>query len=122
MRNPFLNSAAPRFIDREEILALARETAKRIASENPNVSKILLFGSFARKDYGPRSDMDLLIVLDSCDNPLRDRLSDFIKYLPAYPADVFAYTRVEIEERLTAADPFLTRAFREGIQLYPHRQ
>ncbi len=40
MQNPFSSSAGPRFVDREEILAPAQETAIRIAEDYPQVRRI----------------------------------------------------------------------------------
>ena len=119
MRNPFLRTAGPRFVDREELLVLARETAQRIAAAQPHVLKVILFGSFARDDYGTRSDLDLLVVLGQSDKPARDRLVDFLQYTPNYPMDIFPLTQSEIESRLREGDPFLRRAMREGILVYP---
>jgi predicted nucleotidyltransferase len=47
----------------------------RIAANHPEVSRIVLFGSFARGDFGARSDMDLLVVLRSSDLSIRDRIA-----------------------------------------------
>ena len=119
MRNPFLTTAGPRFADREELLSLARETAERIATAQPYVREGILFGSFARGDYGTRSDLDLLVILDRSDKPARERLVDFLEYTSNYPMDIFPLTQAEIESRLREGDPFLRRVMREGILLYP---
>ena len=119
MRNLFLSSARPRFVNKDEVLELARTTASRIGSKHPNVVKILLFGSFARNDFGVHSDLDLLIILGSSQKTVTDRIADFLEDALEYPTDVFPYTEQEIHARLRAGDPFLIRASREGIQLYP---
>jgi predicted nucleotidyltransferase len=122
MRNPFLTSAGPRFVDREEILATAKQTASRIGAQYPNVSRILLFGSFARGDYGTRSDLDLLVILKASEKSIRRRIEDLLRFVPAYPTDIFPLTEAEIETRLTKGDPFLERALDEGILLWPSRE
>ncbi len=119
MRNPFFRSAGPVFVDREAMLAIAGEAARRLAAGDPNVLKAILFGSFARNDYGPRSDLDLLIVLRHSDKPHRDRVMNYLRDAPPYPTDMFAYTAAEIEAGLAAEDPFICRAMREGVQLFP---
>jgi predicted nucleotidyltransferase len=118
MRNPFLRSAGPRFVDVEEVLALARDTALRIAAEHPEVIRILLFGSFARGDYGTRSDLDVLIILHKSDKSIAERLDEFLRYCPSYPTDMFPLTESEVESRLRQGDLFLRRAVSEGIVLY----
>jgi predicted nucleotidyltransferase len=118
MRNPFLSSAGPKFVDREEILLVARETARQIGAAHPQVLRVLLFGSFARGDYGTRSDLDLLVILKESAKPAHDRIADFLQHASAYPTDVFPLTEAEIESRLEEGDPFLRRAMSEGILLY----
>jgi len=118
MRNPFSSSAGTRFVNREEILSGARETARRIGAGHSQVLRVLLFGSFARDDYGTRSDLDLLVVLRESAKPAPGRVVDFLQYVSAYPTDIFPLTEAEIEARLEEGDPFLRRALREGILLY----
>ena len=119
MQNPFWNSAGPRFIDKNEILALARGIAERIAADHPEVRKILLFGSFARDDYGARSDLDLLLVLCRSDKPAGERTADYMDAAAAYPTDILAYTEEEIESGLRAGNPFIAGLLRDAVQLYP---
>ncbi len=119
MQNPFWNSAGPRFVDRDEVLSLARETARRIAARHSGVVKILLFGSFARADYGIHSDLDLLVIVNNSERPVRERLEDFLEDAPVYPTDVIVYTEQELQSRLSEDSGFLFRAVREAIQLYP---
>jgi len=101
------------------MLKLARETAARIAARHPEVLKVLLFGSFAREDYGARSDLDLLVVLRQSDEPMRERIGRFLSEAPAYPTDMLVYTEQELRARLLEGDPFLTRITNESIQLFP---
>jgi predicted nucleotidyltransferase len=119
MRNPFLSSAGPRFANREEVLALARETAARIAAAYPQIFRIILFGSFARGDYGTRSDLDLLVIFRESEISMRELLSELIRFSPAYPTDFVPLTRFEVDSRLAEGDPFLSQAIGEGIVLYP---
>ncbi len=119
MRSPFWSSAGPRFVDRDEILNLAREAARRIAENHSGVIKVLLFGSFARADYGVRSDLDLLVILNSSERPIRERLEDFLADAPDYPTDILVYTEKELQSRLSENSGFLSQAVREAIQLYP---
>jgi predicted nucleotidyltransferase len=90
-----------------------------MAAERPEVLRVVLFGSFAREDYGARSDIDLLVVLKSSDRPFAERVADFLRFIPPYPTDVFPFTLAEIEQRTASGDPFLTRALAEGILLHP---
>jgi predicted nucleotidyltransferase len=119
MQNPFWNSAEPRFADRNEIIDLARTTARKMADRHPEVARVLLFGSFARGDYGARSDLDLLIILKASNQTGRDRIERFLAYAPVYPTDMLVYTEDELHARVSAGDAFLSGALKESIQLWP---
>ena len=115
MHSPFFRSARPRFVSRHRMLALARTMAARIRARHPEVSRVVLFGSYARGDFTARSDMDLLVVLKSSDVPVKDRIGEFLQECTAYPTDVFPLTEEELAKRLWEGDPFWTRAVREGV-------
>lgn len=119
MQSPFSRSARPRFVSRPQILALASTMAAGIRAAQPEVSRVLLFGSFARGDFGARSDIDLLVVLKASDRAIEDRVAGFLEHCTAYPTDVFPLTEAELDERLRAGDPFWTRAIREAIDCSP---
>lgn len=93
--------------------------AARLAARDPEVRRVLLFGSFARGDFTPRSDIDLLVVLASSDLPVPDRIARALGACGSYPTDVFPLTEEELRQRLAAGDPFWTRAMAEGIECYP---
>jgi len=105
--------------DRREILTIARQTALRIAREHPEVLKIILFGSFARGDYGARSDLDLLVVLAHSDQSPQQRYTDFLRCVSNYPTDLLVLTQADLASRQADDDLFLRRALREGILFYP---
>ena len=119
MRNPFSSSAGPRFVDRNEVLSVARDTARRIAEKHFGVLRVLLFGSFAREDYGIHSDIDLLVIVSGSTKPVHERLADFLDELPAYPTDMLVYTEPELQSLMSEQNHFLSQALRESIQLYP---
>jgi predicted nucleotidyltransferase len=50
-------------LDRETVLRILRDLKPELAREF-GVCSILLFGSFARGDAGPKSDVDLLVEFD----------------------------------------------------------
>lgn len=88
-----------------------------VAAVDPD--RIILFGSRARGDARPDSDVDLLIVKDS-DQPAHRRT------IPAYraltglgvPKDIIWRTPAEVEEWSAVANYVTTRALREGKVLY----
>lgn len=84
----------------EEILALARQ--------DPDVLAVLLYGSQARGDAGPRSDVDLCLVLDPAFSP------------EAVPAKGATYLHPDLDVRIFTALPLAVRrrVLREGKILY----
>jgi len=84
-----------------------------------NPVKIILFGSRARGDAKPDSDVDLLVVLDSIENhhesavAVGSLLSDLI-----IPVDIIVSTPEEIERRGNVPGTVLRPALREGKTLH----
>nr|MBI3613886.1 nucleotidyltransferase domain-containing protein [Nitrospirota bacterium] len=99
----------------EQLLA---EAVNRILSVG-TPRKIVLFGSQARGDAKPGSDLDLLIVEES-DLPRYRRSARYRRALRGvFPSkDVVVWTPQEIEEWQAVPQAFITKALAEGKQLY----
>jgi predicted nucleotidyltransferase len=86
-----------------------------------NPRKIVLFGSRARGDHRPDSDIDLLVIEDS-PLPRHRRAIPLTAALSALPldvdTDVIVYTPAEVEDWRGASAAFVTTALREGKVLY----
>jgi Uncharacterised protein family (UPF0158)/Nucleotidyltransferase domain len=78
--------------------------------------RVLLFGSWARGDAHPESDIDLLVVLDTVDAPWEElRRMDEILWRHSYQNDAVISAIPVAEQALDdAADPLLIRARAEG--------
>ena len=91
---------------------------KRIQKEFDPL-RIILFGSVARGEIGPDSDIDLLVVFPEVENKrqtciaIRRSLSD----LPV-PKNIFVTTPSEIEERGHLVGDILKSALAEGTVVY----
>jgi predicted nucleotidyltransferase len=81
--------------------------------------KIVLFGSRARGDARPDSDLDLLILEDS-ELPRYERSPRYYHVLTGlFPAkDIVVYTPEEVKEWSDVPNAFVTAALREGKVLY----
>ena len=98
--------------------AKLQEIVRRLV-EAVEPDRIILFGSRARGDAGPDSDLDLLIIKDS-DAPRHRRT------IPAYialtglgiPTDIIWRTPIEIADWSRVPNHVVTRAMREGKVLY----
>jgi hypothetical protein len=98
------------------------EIAKDVGTDLKNLygerlRKLILFGSWARGDAHPESDIDLLVVLDRVDSwrQERDRMDDVLwNHSVANSTVVSALIVSEIDFK-GGSDPALTRAAMEGI-------
>ena len=96
---------------------LAEIVRRLVQAVDPD--RIVLFGSRARGDHRPDSDVDLLLVKPSVLPPHR-------RVIPAYeamsgllvPTEILWRTAEEIREWSQVSNHFTTRALREGRVLY----
>jgi predicted nucleotidyltransferase len=80
--------------------------------------KIILFGSCARGNPRPESDVDLLVVMDT---PLKDvqqaiQICQQIEY--RFGLDLIVHTPKYLQQRLEMGDWFLRDVLKEGKVLY----
>ena len=96
------------------------EIVRRIV-EAVHPDKIILFGSHARGDAGPDSDLDLLIIAPS-DQPRGRRLKPVYRALRGLttPKDLLWWTPQEVDQWQDAPGHVIRHALREGKTLYAH--
>jgi len=81
--------------------------------------KIILFGSAARGEAHPDSDIDLLIIKKETPYFGADRIRELSRLIERNIAvDFLVYRPEEWEQRLKMGDPFLKRILLEGKILY----
>lgn len=79
--------------------------------------KVVLFGSLARDEVGPWSDIDLILVKDT-DKRFLDRLDEFYRAVaPRVAVDALVYTPEEFAA-LARGRRFVKQALRKGVVLY----
>lgn len=103
---------------------LRRMTAALVEAADPE--QVILFGSHARGEAGPDSDIDLIVVEAEPFGPERDRFAEALRLwrtLDAFrvAADVLVYSRDEVEYWRDSLNHVLARALREGRVLYERR-
>lgn len=110
-------------MDIEEVLEGIVETLAR--EYDPD--KIILFGSHARGEAGPDSDLDLLVIKDT-DKDIVERIVAvsrslrWVRKAPYhFPMDILVRTPVELQERLEMGDDFLLEVMEQGRVLYERR-
>ena len=101
---------------------LLAEVVRRIV-ETVHPDQIILFGSRARGDADPGSDLDLLVIQES-DEPRYRRSIPILGALSRImvPMDILVYTPQEVQDWSQVRQAFVTTALREGKVLYekPH--
>ena len=81
--------------------------------------KIILFGSHARGDAQPDSDVDLLVIMDSDQHPSRTAAEITYRVHPRrYPLDLIVRSPQMVRTRLQMNDWFMRDVMREGRVLY----
>jgi predicted nucleotidyltransferase len=114
------NSAGAIYLDRAERIAALREAAGRAVSKLPSIRRVILFGSLANGIPTPRSDADLLVEVETSDEPeSRDRVPAVLLAMSPRPCpvDLFVLTSEEIERSRAEGSPLLRIALGSGIDL-----
>ena len=93
---------------------LIDEAARRIVAAAPG-ARVILFGSHARGEAGPDSDVDLLVV----EPRVADRFAEIVRLQRVLaplrlPADVIVVSEAHVEEWGDVASTMLHDALREG--------
>lgn len=105
--------------------ALLQEVvAETVRAVDPE--RIILFGSRARGEARPDSDLDLLVVEGEPFSPQRSRQVELSRIRRALwripmPIDVLVYSWDEVEEWRDSPNHLIGRSMREGITLYERR-
>jgi predicted nucleotidyltransferase len=95
-----------------------RKVGEKIA-ELPGVEKVILFGSYARGNPTPDSDVDLLVVWKTRRPLLECRMRISTLFLDrSFPMDVVVRTPRQVRESLAGFDPFLQEVQSTGKVLY----
>ena len=99
---------------------LAQQTAS-ILAEKMEAEAVWLFGSYARGDAGPDSDLDFLVVVPQSEKSRYERAVEARGYVADIhaPKDIIVFTRAEWEKHLKAPSSLGCTIAREGIILAP---
>lgn len=95
-----------------------RRVGEKIAGL-PGVKKVILFGSYARGNPTPDSDVDLLVVWKTRRPLLECRMRISTLFLDrSFPMDVVVRTPRQVRESLAGFDPFIQEVQSTGKVLY----
>ena len=101
-------------LDRSDLNTLVSRIVTAVHPE-----RVVLFGSHARGDAAPQSDVDILVVAESS-RPRYERAVPIYRAVADLPIelDILVYTPTEVREWSRVDQAFLTTALREGRILY----
>ena len=113
-----LNSRVLKWPRRAEVDAAVRALGARLAALHPELARFGYFGSYARGDWGPGSDVDLVAVVKRAQRPFGERALDFdLGKLPV-PAELLVYT-VDEWQTASAAGRFVRSLEKETVWVFP---
>jgi predicted nucleotidyltransferase len=112
-----LSSSVLKWPDDETVDQALRRWAEKLARDREDILKIGYFGSYARGDWGVGSDLDLIIILERCDQPFVRRSSEWDTAELPVPADVLVYSGEEWQS-LSQQRRFYRTVTREAVWVY----
>ena len=98
---------------REDIERVAREIAEKFDPE-----KIILFGSYAYGTPSDDSDVDLLVVMETEDDPITASVRIRMAVDAHFPMDLLVRSPEELQYRIPLNDWFLKELTEKGEVLY----
>jgi uncharacterized protein len=119
MPEPSSPSVKVTFTNRKQILTALENLIQEWSQKHPELEQVILFGSFARGDYFPGSDVDVLLILEKSDQPFLKRIPKFLPIQFPVDIDVFPYTRDEVQRMLKDPYSLVAQACDEGKRMYP---
>ncbi len=101
-------------ISRKTITDIARKIADSL-----NPEKIILFGSYAWGKPDKDSDLDLFVIMESTERPIKRAASIRRILKDGYvPMDILVRTPEELRHRINIGDPFIKKILRDGQVIY----
>jgi predicted nucleotidyltransferase len=101
-------------ISKENITNIARKIA-----ESFNPEKIILFGSYAWGKPDRDSDLDIFVIMESTERPIKRAASLRRVLKDLYvPMDILVRTPEELKHRIEIGDPFIKKILRDGQVIY----
>ncbi|WP_297527227.1 nucleotidyltransferase domain-containing protein [Thiohalobacter sp.] len=114
-----LHSSVLRWPDAGAVERALNEWISRQAAQRPELLRLGVFGSFARRtDWGVGSDLDLVAVVAESDRPFAERARDWdLTSLPV-PAELLVYTEDEWQRLMAQGGRFADTMASEGVWLF----
>jgi predicted nucleotidyltransferase len=109
-------------LEKRNVLEYLPEITRRLLDVS-DPERIILFGSYARGDHDPDSDLDLLVVLEGVSTPRKEstRLRRSLRGL-LIPVDILVATPEQIERHKDSVGMIYRSALSEGKVIYERPQ
>ena len=114
------SSAGATYLDKARRIDELRQTARRAQTRVPSIQRMILFGSLAAGRPTPRSDADILVVVDtSPERASRDRVPALLQAMSPLPCpiDLFVLTSDEMARAQQDGNALVREALTCGIEL-----
>ncbi len=114
------STAGATYLDKDARIGALRLAARRAAERVPAIRRVRLFGSLVAGIATPRSDADLVVVVESSHHAeSRDRIPEILRALSPLPCpvDLFVLTEAEVERLSAEGSPLLRVALDTGLDL-----
>jgi predicted nucleotidyltransferase len=100
--------------------ATIAEAGRRIGAAAPEGSRVILFGSHARGDAGPHSDLDILVIEPEVESTIREATRIYRSLLDLnVSVDILVMAEDKARRRAKVKGTVIERALREGRELVP---
>ena len=103
-----LNSPVLKWPDQQLVIGSLKRWAKKAIQKRKDILNIGYFGSYALGNWGVGSDLDIVIILDSSEQPFERRGAEWDTTELPVPTDVLVYTKEEWELMKKRKSPFIS--------------
>lgn len=91
-----MRSVVVKSIDKDGVRRSMDAWAELLLATRPDIEEIVVFGSFADDSYAPGSDLDVFVLMNGSDLPVRDRIPALLPTAFPVAVDLFPFTKQEI--------------------------
>ena len=112
-----LSSAVLKWPDRQSVDRSVRRWAESVVQQRRDVVRIGYFGSYARGDWGVGSDLDLIVVVESSNQPFQRQAATWNMIELPVPTDLLVYTEAEWQ-LLRQQGRFSHTVMKEAVWVY----
>ena len=113
-----LNSSVFTWPDLNTVHQAAKEWADKQVQRRDDILRIGYIGSYARRDWGVGSDLDLILLLENSSIPFWERSREWDLSGMPVPTDVMVYTRQEWERIAARNERFFQTVTEEAVWIY----